>query len=41
MRKFLFLLLLTLPAHADDWSDADTVREAVYLGVLAVDWGLN
>lgn len=31
-------LLFPAPACADDWREADTTREAIYLTLLAVDW---
>ena len=38
MKFILALLLLPLPAFADEWSDADTKREAVYLSIHTIDW---
>jgi len=40
MRAALALLLalcLLSPARADDWSGADTARQAAFLGLLAID----
>lgn len=38
--KLLLIFLLLFPSIAKaEWTDADTVREAVYLSVLAIDWG--
>jgi len=41
MLKLILIAALIFPsfAKASDWSDADTVREAVYLAVLAIDYG--
>ena len=33
------LAVFCLPAHADSWTTADNAREAVYLALVAVDWG--
>lgn len=41
MKKLLpaaIFLALATPAQASDWRDEDTVREAVYLGLHAIDW---
>jgi hypothetical protein len=38
MFKLLFLLLLVSPAHADEWSRADSYREATYLVLHTMDW---
>ena len=38
MFKFIFLLLVSSSAFAEPWSHEDTVRESVYLTLLAVDW---
>lgn len=36
---FIAALLLSAPlAHAENWSDADTYREATYLTLHAADW---
>lgn len=35
----LILLLLACPAHADEWTQADTAREVAYLALHVVDWG--
>jgi len=32
------LLLVSIPAVADEWTTGDTYREATYLSLLAVDW---
>lgn len=38
--KLLLLALFFSPtAFADDWSSADTAREAVYLTLHTIDWG--
>ncbi len=33
------LLLVACPAHADEWTTADTAREVTYLALHVVDWG--
>src|ERR1019366_421470 len=38
MLKFIFLFLLSFNCLADEWTEADTVREAVYLTLHAIDW---
>ncbi|HET8689056.1 MAG TPA: hypothetical protein VFM18_20795 [Methanosarcina sp.] len=38
MYKFIFLMLLSFPAMADEWTQADATREAVYLAVDIIDW---
>jgi hypothetical protein len=36
--KLLLLLLFCSTAYADDWSRADTYREATYLTLHTIDW---
>ena len=36
---FLALVLLAQPAHADEWTDEDTIAEAAYLALHVIDWG--
>jgi len=41
MFKYIFLFLVSFNSTAadfDDWSDADKVREAVFIGITSVDW---
>lgn len=38
MFKFIFLLLVSSSAFADDWSRADSYREAAYLTLHTMDW---
>ena len=38
MYKFFFLLFISTPAFADDWSKADAQREAAYLVLHTMDW---
>lgn len=38
MFKLLFLLLISLPSFASDWTDADKKREAVYLALHFIDY---
>ena len=38
MFKFIFLLLVSSSAFADEWTSADTKREAVYLTLHTLDW---
>lgn len=35
----LIVLLLSCPAHADEWTRADTYREVAYLALHVADWG--
>ena len=36
--KYILLFILSIPAFADEWTDADTKREAVYLTLHTFDW---
>lgn len=38
MRLFLLLLFVSSSALADEWTSADTKREAVFFGLLAIDY---
>ena len=38
MFKFIFLLFISFSAFADEWTAADTKREAVYLTLHTLDW---
>ena len=31
--KYILLFILSIPAFADEWTDADTKREVVFLGI--------
>lgn len=39
--KIILIIALLFPSfvRADDWTTQDSVREAVYLSVLVIDWG--
>lgn len=39
MLKFIFLMVLSASCFADEWTDGDTKREAVFLVVNTIDWG--
>jgi len=39
MFKFIFLALLSTSAFADNWTRADTYREAAFQTLNVIDWG--
>ena len=38
MFKFILLFLISCPVMADEWTTADTYREAIYLTIDTMDW---
>lgn len=38
MLKYLLLFFLAFPCFADEWTDADTAREATFQTLATIDW---